>query len=318
MGVIDSLSAGYRFLGRRLDLLLVPILLDLLFWLGPRLSIAPMFKQAAAFYTQASDLEGIPPDVVRMSQEMATNLTQLGEQSNLLGVLANSSLLHVPSLLAGSPPISDRVIMIESPPAALLLLVAFSLLGILFGVIYMNMLARTLPIGDGPKVANAGEFFGLVLRHWVLVLLYVVLVVVALVVGSIPITLLVTLLSLLSPVFGSLVLMMFFGTLFVLLFYLYFVTAALIMDNLSVWRAVVQSFVVIRNNFWATLGFVVLTSVIGLGFAFIMASVADMTPVGTVAAILIYAYIGSGLAMALLVFYRTRVLKQDEKLVIAA
>lgn len=318
MGVIDSLSAGYRFLGRRLDLLLVPILLDLLFWLGPRLSIAPLFQQAAAFYTQASALEGIPPDVVRMSQQMATNLTQLGEQSNLLGVLANSSLLHVPSLLAGSRPISEEVIIIESPLAALLLLVAFSLLGILLGVIYMNMLARTLPIGDGPKAANAGEFLGLVLRHWVLVLLYVVLVMVALMVGSIPITLIVTLLSLLNPVIGSLILMLFFGTLLVLLFYLYFVTAALIMDNLSVWRAIVQSFVLIRNNFWATLGFVVLTTVIGLGFAFIMASVADMTPVGTVAAILIYAYIGSGLAMALLVFYRTRVLKQDEKLVIAA
>jgi uncharacterized membrane protein len=37
-----------------------------------------------------------------------------------------------------------------------------------------------------------------------------------------------------------------------------------------------------------------------------------MTPLGTIAAILIYAYIGSGLTMGLLVFYRTRILKHEE------
>jgi hypothetical protein len=63
------------------------------------------------------------------------------------------------------------------------------------------------------------------------------------------------------------------------------------------------------------LGFVLLYSFISLGFAYILASLAEITPVGTIVAILIYAYIGSGLAMALLVFYRTRILQQDERLV---
>jgi hypothetical protein len=101
------------------------------------------------------------------------------------------------------------------------------------------------------------------------------------------------------------------GVFLVLLFYLYFVTAAVIMDNLPVHRAIAQSFVLVRSNFWATLGFVLLYNVITLGFAFIMASLAEVTPVGTIAAILIYAYIGSGLAMGLLVFYRSRILKQE-------
>jgi hypothetical protein len=318
LGVIDSLSAGYRFLGRRLDLLLVPILLDLLFWLGPRLSVGPLFQQLAAFYTQASAVEGMPTDMVEMSRQMATLLAQSGEDSNLLGVLANSSLLHVPSLLAGIAPVGDStVIVVDSPLAALLLLVGFSLLGVLIGVVYMNMLARTLPLGDGPKPLNFGEFFGVALRHWLIVLLYVALLVVALVIGSIPITLTVALFSLINPFIGSLVLMLLSGTLLVLFFYLYFVTAAVVMDNLPVHRAIAQSFVLVRNNFWATLGFVVLYNVITLGFAFILTSLAAMTPFGTIAAILLYAYIGSGLAMALLVFYRTRILKRDERLVSA-
>jgi hypothetical protein len=104
------------------------------------------------------------------------------------------------------------------------------------------------------------------------------------------------------------------GTGMVIFFYLYFVSAALILDNLPVHRAIMQSFVVVRNNFWATLGFILLNFVIMLGYSFIMASLAEIEPVGTVAAICLYAYIGSGLAMALLVFYRTRILKQEQRL----
>ena len=318
LSVIDSLSAGYRFLGRRLELLLAPILLDLLFWLGPRLSVAPLFQQLAAFYTEASSIEGMPAEMAQMSEQMATLLAQSGERSNLFGVLANSSLLHVPSLLAASAPVSERaVIEVQSPLAALLLLLGFSLLGVLIGVVYMNLLARTLPLGDGPKPESFGKFVTLVLRHALMVALYVALVIVVILIGSIPLALLVTLFSLISPIIGSLILMLLSGTVLVLFFYLYFVTAALVMDNLPVHRAIVQSFVLVRSNFWATLGFVLLYNVITLGFAFIMAGLADMTPFGTIFAILLYDYSGSGLKMALLVFYRPRILKQDTPLVAA-
>jgi hypothetical protein len=209
--------------------------------------------------------------------------------------------------------VSERaVIEVQSPLAALLLFVGFGLLGVLVGVVYMNMLARTLPIGDAPKADSFGAFVGAVLRHWLIVLLYVALVVVALIIGLIPVTLVTVLLSLISPFIGSLIFLLLSGTTLVLFFYLYFVTAAVVVDNLSVHRAIVQSFVLVRNNFWATLGFALLYNVITIGFAFIMASVAAITPWGTLVAILSYAYIGSGLTMALLVFYRTRILKQEE------
>ncbi len=100
MGVIDSLSAGYRFLGRRLELLLVPVLLDLLLWLAPRLSIAPLLRQVAAFYASATTLEGLPADMAALSRQVSEQLAAGGQRSNLLEMLVNSSLLHVPSLLA--------------------------------------------------------------------------------------------------------------------------------------------------------------------------------------------------------------------------
>jgi hypothetical protein len=282
------------------------------------LSLAPLFQQLAAFYTQAAQMEGMPEEMAQMSDQMATLLADSGTSSNLLGVLANSSLLHVPSLLAGRIIPGDRiVIQLQEPLAAILLLISFSLIGVLLGVIYMNMLARTMPIGDGPKPVSVGAFATTVVRHWLLLLLYVAILVAAVLIGSIPIMLAITLLSMISPFIGSLLFMLISGTLLVVFFYLYFVSAAVILDNLPVHRAIIQSFVLVRNNFWATFGFVVLYNVIMAGFAYIMTSLADMPPLGTLVAIFSYAYIGSGLAIALLVFYRTRILKQDKAFVSA-
>ena len=165
---------------------------------------------------------------------------------------------------------------------------------------------------------SVGSFAKLALRHWLMVLLYVLLVAVALIVAFFPVALVASLFSLISPFFSLLPVMLFLGTMWVIFFYFYFVVAALVLDNLPVHRAMMQSFVVVRNNFWTTLGFVVLTNLILEGFTYITASLAGMAPVGTLAAIVLHAYIGSGLAMALLVFYRTRVLKQEDRLVSVA
>jgi hypothetical protein len=314
LGVIESLSAGYRFLGKRLYLLLVPILLDLLLWLAPRLSIAPLFRQIADFYSQAATMDGMPTDMLAASSQLSELLDRTGETSNLFSLLVNSSLLHVPSLLASINPIGEDVVrQVENPLIAILIYVGFSLLGVLVGVVYMNMLASALPLGGAPKLMRLSEFVGAVLRHWMMVLLYVVLLVLALLIGSIPIALAIALLSMISSFLGPIILLLLSGTLLVVFFYLYFVTAAMVLDNLPVHRAIAQSFVVVRANFWATLGFVVLYNVITIGFALLMTSLARLTPVATLAAILLYAYIGSGLTMALLVFYRTRILKHEEQ-----
>jgi hypothetical protein len=314
LGVIDSLSAGYRVLGKRLDLLLTPLLLDLMLWLAPRLSIAPIFRQLAGFYTDAAQVEGMSADMSDMSRQVADMLSQSGANSNLLNVLVNTSLLHVPSLLTyvGTPG-DNRVIEVGNLLAALLLFVGFGLLGILIGVVYLNQLVRLVPLGSAPKPTDAGEFIGAVLRHWWMVVLYVVLIVLTLTMVSIPAALATALLTLISPVIGSLLVLVLSGAILVILFYLYFVTIALIMDNLSIQRAIVQSFRLVRGYFWATLGFVMIYNLISLGFALLMANIAMLNPITTILAILIYAYIGTGLTLALLVFYRTRILKQEER-----
>ncbi len=58
------------------------------------------------------------------------------------------------------------------------------------------------------------------------------------------------------------------------------------------------------------LGFIVLSNIIGLGFALLLVQIAAVSPWVALVTIVVNAYIGTGLSMALLVFYRSRALKQ--------
>ena len=53
-GIIDTLSAGFQTVNRHLYLLLVPILLDLFYWLGPRLTVKPARASTALATRRAS------------------------------------------------------------------------------------------------------------------------------------------------------------------------------------------------------------------------------------------------------------------------
>ena len=312
MGVIESLSAGYRFLGRRLELLLIPVALDILLWLGPRFSVAPLSDQLAGFYAQAATMEGVPPDMAAMTAQVSEVLAEAGQHSNLLEILVSSSLLHVPSLLTTIGPVAeDRVLEIGNPLMAAGMAGALGLVGLLLGVVYMNLLARRLPLGSASKPATVAEFARAVLRHWLMVVLFILMMFVLLVAGAVPVVLGTALLTFLNPALGMLFMFLFSGAVMVLFFYLYFVVVALVMDNLPLHMAVAQSFALVRKNFWATMGFIVLTTVITVGMALIMRQLTEIAPVGIALAIVVNAYIGSGLAMALLVFYRTRILQSS-------
>ena len=313
MGVIDSLSTGYRYLGWRLYLLVVPVLLDILLWFTPRLSVAPLFERAARLYADPVLTKGIPVDVIDMVQQ---GLARAGQSSNLLEVLINNSLLHVPSLLVMLSPLPGVVIRnIAEPMTAVGFSVLFGLLGLLFGVIFIDLLAQRLPIGATPKTLAVGDFMLIALRHWFKLILFVIVTALCVIALYIPISISATLLMLFSPALGVFMLVIMSGLLFVLYFYLYFVPAGLIMDNLGLRAAIVQSFRLVRANFWSTIGFFLVTYLINGGFNLIFDRVALYQPLGTLAAILANAYLGTGMALALLIFYRTKLLRASGEFV---
>lgn len=305
--VIDSLSAGYRFLGRRVELIAIPVVLDLWLWLGPQLSVTPLVEEFVRYYEQMTGMEEMPVIPPEMSPQI---LVEASQNSNLMDALVSGSLLHVPSLLATIGSLSgNRVYEIGNPFVAAGLFVGLSIVGLLIGVLYMDLLARRLPLGSGAKPSSLGELLRMVFRHWLMVMIFIIAVAFLLFAGAVPVAMGSALLAFVSPALSSVLMFVYLGAVLVILFYLYFVTAAIVLDDLPLHRAVVQSFLVVRNNFLATLLFIVLTSVIGVGITLIVRQLTEVSSIGVAVAILVNAYIGSGLALALFVFYRTRILR---------
>ncbi len=75
-GVVDSLSAGFGVVNEQPWIILFPVLLDLFFLFGPRVSIAPLVSQ---FATQ-------PAFVRAFGAEAAAPTIAFAEEANLLGL----------------------------------------------------------------------------------------------------------------------------------------------------------------------------------------------------------------------------------------
>ena len=316
MSIIDSISTGYRFVSQRPALLLLPLLLDALLWVLPRWSISPLLARLADFYTGLAEdpqlAEGSPFDLAQMSEVLEV----VGQSSNLAQFLVNSLLYHVPSLLATLPGIKGThpSVEVDSIGAAGLLSLLFGLAGLLIGATYMNLLARNLPIGEAQKALSINILAGRIVRHWLRTIGFLVFVTLGLMMIYIPGVIGVTVLALISPVLGSGALFLFGGLILVVLLYLYFVTTALVLDDLAIGHAVRRSIHLVRKNFWHTLGFVLLTTLISTGMGLLFRQVTQWHTLGVAFATLGNTFIGTGLAMSLLVFYRTRILamQQDE------
>ncbi|MEE8391132.1 MAG: hypothetical protein V3S14_10100, partial [Anaerolineae bacterium] len=158
LGVIDSLTAGFEVVGRHLWLIGLPVLLDLFLWLGPRLSIAPLFRQFIAFLTSQPAPD---PTTARQVEQAVLLLEQTSERLNLFSLFSVLPLLNVPSLLAqhvptmGSPLGESRVLLITSLLTLIGWVAVLIPAGLMLGFLYLNNLAHRVraasPLDENEK-----------------------------------------------------------------------------------------------------------------------------------------------------------------------
>jgi hypothetical protein len=113
LGVLGSLMAGFEMLGHNWWLLALPALVDLFFWLGPRLSVAPLIRTTIVL------LRNQPTPDAETARRLALTIQALdrfGEQFNLFSLLGAIPLLNPPSLLVqhapgAISPIGERLVL---------------------------------------------------------------------------------------------------------------------------------------------------------------------------------------------------------------
>jgi hypothetical protein len=205
---MSSLRAGFDTVSSHVWLILLPLLLDMLLWFGPRLSVDQLlrpffqmvFNQMRITLTSSSDVQRFTAYQVAFSEVV--------ERFNLLSLFGRLQAFPVgiSSLLAQTMPIktplgSQAVVQVTSLPGFLGLAFLFTVVGWVAGGLYFRWVS-------GIALGNANRITMISLSWAILqTLILSVIWVIGLLLIFIPATFVLTFLTLFSPLLASVVLL---------------------------------------------------------------------------------------------------------------
>ncbi|MCB0237472.1 MAG: hypothetical protein KDH08_02295, partial [Anaerolineae bacterium] len=308
---------GFRVVGRRAWLLVLPVLVDLWLLFGPRLSIQTVVNDMLRLWSP----DTLPANLALSAEPYRQLLEQAGSSFNLWWLLDNS-LTWLQTVAPRLSPLLDVGILATRDVSWLALLFWTPLilvLGLGLGSAFLTTIASQMQAGTTDSSADEQNsqdkkswsfWLRRGLRTWGVVLVYGVILLALITVVVFVMSLALTPIMLITPQLASalaalLALVIIWAGLWIYLI-LYFVVAALVLDGSGLVDSLRRSFRVVTRNFWSSLGLVILTAVILTGFGLIWQRVAVLSPVGIAVAIGGNAVLLTGLTAARLAFYRDR------------
>jgi hypothetical protein len=300
-GVIQSLASGFDLVTRHPDLMLLPILLDVFLWLGPRLSAYPLFKSLLDFMNSPDMVEAMGSTQAQQMEALQKLLDQAGQIFNLFWWLS-PTLLGVPGLMVGSsaqkiPSGQPTIWPISNGLVYFGLFFLLSLLGLGLSAVYWGMLSSRVR----EQALSMGR---IAVLWWGLIKIAILVIGVALIIGF-PTVLVTTLLMLLSPLIAQFAVVM-GGTLILwVLFYLVFTVHGVALRDAPVLQSVRMSIVLMRFQFLPAMGLIILSVGIYIGTGFVWNIPASDSWIKA-AGILGHAFTATGLLSATAIFYVDR------------
>jgi hypothetical protein len=160
-GVVGSLRAGFDAIASHLTVIMVPLALDLLLWLGPRLNVDRLFQPIFDELTRYAKYSGFPSaDLKTLQENSAVILEQLGH-FNLLSTLRTFPI-GVFSLMSGTRPGQTplgvpSIIQIDSVVTLLGWIVLLTLLGWMFGGLFFRWVSLVVVDPSQPVENRFGQ-----------------------------------------------------------------------------------------------------------------------------------------------------------------
>jgi hypothetical protein len=306
-GVIETLSAGFEQINRIPWILGLPIIVDLFLWLVPGISAAPVIhrltSRALEVYHGVT-ASGLDPTAVDQARQSLGELDTASASFNVLSLLV-LNVAAVPSIMPSS--LTGAVAQEINSGLLLAVVVLLALVvGGLLGCLYLGAIAQQVRDKRfDPLVLIRRVWF-----YWLSVIGFILLAGFCIVAVSIPVGIIVGLAQFAAPGLGgalwsvALTFVQIAGVLFMI--YLFFLVYAIVVSEVGPVRAAISSARVVANNFWTSVGFIVLYYVISLGMQVVWTAL-SASVIGTAAAIAGNAYIASGLAAASMLYYSSRV-----------
>lgn len=297
-GVVDTLSAGYGVVNRRPWIVLIPVLLDLLLWFGPQLSVAPLVGQ---LLSRPDVQRGFGPNDAQAFEATRQMILTAADDLNVLQMLS-TTWGGVPSIMPAVGGGRGPFTFVTSWVTALGVILGLLLAGALLGCLYRSIIAQEVR-DDGVTVRGLP---GQVLRAWLrLTGLALVLVAAGLLLG-LPMAMLMVGAALVGRELVTFGVTLMMAVVLWTGLYLFFAPDGIFVGRLGPLQAIRRSVAIVRSNFWAALRLVVLIEVILLGMGQVWLAIATRAPWGPALGIVGNAYIASGLVAASMLFYRER------------
>ena len=303
-GVMGALRAGFDTVSSHVWLILVPLLLDVLLWLGPRLSVGGfldpffrmVFNQARTTLTSSSDLQSFAA--------YQSTFSEILERFNLLSLLGRLQTFPVgiSSLLARTMPVetplgSQSVVQIGSLPGLFGLGLVLTILGWVTGGLYFRSVS-----GVALREASRAT---MIRPSWAIIqtLILSVVWVIGLLMILIPATFFLTFLTLLSPLLASVVLLVGFFFSFWLIVPLFFTPHGIFVRRQNAFYSIFTSLRMARFTLPTSGLFVLCVFLLSTGMNYLWS-----VPTGNswmlLVAIAGHAFISTALLAASFVYYR--------------
>jgi hypothetical protein len=316
MGTLACLTSGFEIAARHVELILIPLVLDLFLWLGPRLSLGPILQRLKVSLMGSIDA-GVAPPEVAASVELASLygwmsgvLDDLGGSFNLFSALTPGPLSGVPVLMPSRlgtlGPLGARpVIELASQTAAVVAVVLLGLVGLGLNAIYLRNLARRVLDESAASVPGPSSF----LKIWRQLIKMGLLYVGAVFALTLVLSILLTITALIGSAIAGIVMTLLMTTLIFLsisaMIHLMFTIPGVVQVRRGVVAAMRDSLLLTRADF--------LNVVFLLGLIFIVSqglSVVWMLPAldswATLIGLVGHAFVSTALTGAVFVFFQER------------
>ncbi len=297
--LISSIAAGFNTAANHIYLIIFPIALDLLLWLGPHLRVktlfAPLMAQFPALLTDMTTA-----DAANISQAYQEFAKAFFEHFNMLGFL-RAYPVGVASLFSGTGPIatplgSPPIYEIQSPLGFMAIWLALTVIGIIGGGLFFSEIARC----SGEEMPS----FSLRRVAWQLVqtFLLTAALVVILMIFSIPTMMMLMVLAMFSPGLAQISLFFLSLLLLWLLVPLVFSPHGVFMRKQNVLTSMRTSMKLVRYFLPGTGLFLLVALLIGSGLD-ILWRVPDETSWITLLGVFGHAFVSTGLLSASFIYY---------------
>ena len=301
-GVIGSLRAGFDSVASHVWLIIVPLVLDLILWLGPRLSVDGLLRPFVRYmFLQAR--RGVAASEMNQFLEAQTIFLDGLQSFNLLSLVSKfrtfpigiSSLLAQTMPAAGTPLGEQSIVQISSVPILLILVFVLTAIGWVGGGLYFRWVSGTT-LGE----AETGiSLLRVIIQTFILSVCWLI----GLMVVLLPVMFILTLLALINPILANGAILIILVLAFWLVVPLFFVPHGIFARRQNAFISALTSLRMARFTFPTSGMFIISVVILSQGLNYLW-SVPSNDSWMTLVGIAGHAFITTAVLAASFVYYR--------------